>query len=91
MVVSKSIGYLFILSCIVLGIVCINVLWGIFDTKLTTQFNLNLVMQILFATIGLFFSLIIVGAFFYQIDRDAGRIKKPNRLFERLVGEGEKP
>ncbi len=91
MVVSERLGYLFVLSCIVLGTICIQVLWEIFQTQLITQLSLLTVFKILLATIGLFLSLVVVGAFFYQIDKNAGRIKKPNRLFERFIGEGEKP
>jgi len=86
---SERFGHLFILGCIALGIICIQALWTLIPSQLSTQFSLINSLLILFAALGLFFSVIIVGAFIYQLDKAAGRIKKPNRLFERIIGEGE--
>ena len=75
---------------IVLGIICIQVLWEFWKTQLVIQISLLTVLKVLLALFGLFLSLIVVGAFIYQLDKAAGRIKKQNRLFEWIVGEGEK-
>lgn len=86
---SNRLGHLLILGCTVLGMVCIQVLWDL-RTQLITQLTLFTVLRALLAISGLFLSVIVVGAFMYQLDKAAGRIKKPNRFFERIFGDGEK-
>ena len=86
---TERFGYLFVISMVILGMVCLQILWDTLRTQLILQFTIPIAFKILLSVIGLLISLIMVGAFFYKIDKAAGRIKTPNKLFERILGDGE--
>ncbi len=86
---SERLEHLFMLGCMALGIICIQILWDTLKGLVVNPNNILEILLLILALLGLAFSVLVVGAFMYRLDRNAGRIKQPNRLLERIIGEGE--